>query len=234
MNCRTLVLPLMLVVGLALAFSCSKKVIPIPNPTAGVPVTDIDGNVYKTVVIGSQEWMAENLKVTRYRNGDTIPNVTDTTWLTLQTGAYCWYNNDTNDTAAYKSIYGALYNWYSIVDGRNIAPEGWHIPTDAEWTALTTFLGGDSIAGGKLKEIGTLHWYNPLAGTTNETGFTARPGGCLSNTDIFINLGDYGYWWTGTADSTSTAWFRGMYYNNSVFRNNVSKISGFSVRCIKN
>ena len=232
MSSRTLISPLILVLILILTYNCSKKVVPILKPTPGDPVTDIDGNVYNTVIIGTQKWMAENLKVTRYRNGDTIPNVTDTTWLTLKTGAYCWYNN-TNDTAAYKATYGALYNWYSVVDGRNLAPVGWHIPTDDEWTTLTTFLGGDSIAGGKLKETGTLHWYNPIAGTNNETGFTARPGGCLSNTDAFINLGDYGYWWSSSADSSSTAWFRGMYYNNSVFRNNVSKISGFSVRCIK-
>ena len=233
MKGRSFIFPLILVLILILTYNCSKKGISIPNPIPGSPVTDVDGNVYKTVIIGTQEWMAENLKVTRYRNGDTIPNVTDTTWLTLKSGAYCWYNNNTDDTAAYQTTYGALYNWYTVVDSRNLAPQGWHMPTDAEWTTLTTFLGGDSIAGGKLKETGTLHWYNPFPGVTNETGFTARPGGCLSNSDAFINLGDYGYWWSSTADSTSTAWFRGMYYTNSVFRNKLSKICGFSVRCLK-
>ena len=125
---RTFIFPLILI--LIITYNCSKKGIPIPNPTAGTPVTDIDGNVYKTVIIGTQEWMAENLKVTRYRNGDTIPNVTDTTWLSLQSGAYCWYNNDTNDTAAYKTTYGALYNWYAVSDSRNIAPIGWHVASD--------------------------------------------------------------------------------------------------------
>lgn len=233
MSSRTFIIPLFLGIIFLMITNCSKKSVSIPNPLPGTPVMDIDGNHYKTVIIGTQQWMAENLKVTRYRNGDTIPNVTDTTWLTLKSGAYCWYNNDTNDTAAYKSTYGALYNWYSVTDSRNLAPVGWHIPTDSEWSTLTAFLGGDSIAGGKLKETGTLHWYNPAAGATNETGFTARPGGCLSNSDLFLYLGDYGYWWSATTNSTSTAWFRGMYFSNSVFRNKVSKTSGFSVRCLK-
>jgi uncharacterized protein (TIGR02145 family) len=139
-------------------------------------VTDIDGNIYHTVTIGTQVWMVENLKTTKYRNGDPIPNVTGNAWAALTTGAYCWYNND---AATYKATYGALYNWYAVADSRNIAPTGWHVPTDAEWTTLTTFLGGESVAGGKLKETGTNHWTSPNTGATNETGFTALPGGGL-------------------------------------------------------
>ena len=142
---------------------------------SGGTVVDIDGNVYNTVTIGTQVWMVENLKTTKYRNGDAIPNVTgNASWVALSTGAYCWYNND---AATYKATYGALYNWYAVGDSRNIAPSGWHVATDSEWTTLSTFLGGESIAGDKLKEIGTSHWLSPNTGATNSNGFTAFPGG---------------------------------------------------------
>jgi uncharacterized protein (TIGR02145 family) len=116
-------------------------------------VTDIDGNVYQTVTLGGQVWMAENLKVTRYRNGDPIPCVNDASaWSGLSTGAYCHYNNDFNNAA----IYGRLYNWYAVSDSRNIAPGGWHVPTDTEWQTLVDLLGGSSVAGGKMKTTGTI------------------------------------------------------------------------------
>jgi len=151
----------------------TKEVTVYEAPETG-SVTDIDGNVYQTVKIGNQWWMMENLKVTSYRNGEAIPNVTDTTeWYNLTTGAYCYYDNDAYNT----TIYGRLYNWYSINDSRSIAPTGWHVPTDEEWTTVINYLGGESVAGGKLKENGTTHWTSPNNGATNESGFSALPGG---------------------------------------------------------
>jgi len=136
-------------------------------------MTDIDGNVYETVTIGTQVWMAENLKVTHYRNGNTILHIIDWfSWFTL-TGAYCEYDNDVNNVA----VYGRLYNWYAVNDSRYIAPVGWHVPSDAEWLTLVDYLGGDTVADGKMKEIGTTHWVSPNTGATNESGFSALPGG---------------------------------------------------------
>lgn len=149
---------------------------PDPNCCSDCPptVTDYDGNVYQTVLIGDQCWMMENLKVTHYRNGDPIPHVTDgVTWGNLTSGAYCNYNNDEGNVATY----GRLYNWYAVDDSRNIAPAGWHVPSDAEWQTLVDYLGGDAVAGGKMKEAGTTHWASPNTGATNESGFTALPGG---------------------------------------------------------
>ena len=199
-----------------------------------ITVTDIDGNVYHTVTIDTQTWMVENLKTTRYRNGDPIPNVTNVAWDGLTTGAYCWYNND---EATYKAGYGALYNWYAVADGRNIAPAGWHVATDAEWTTLTTFLGGESIAGGKLKERGIAHWHSPNYGSTNESGFTALPGGYRSGYGATFNqIGYSGYWWTSTEYyPAASAYSRSMGYDYSGADRNYyyNDIVGFSVRCIK-
>ena len=221
----------LLVIALAVfSLGCSKKGVPIPKPEPGSPVSDINGNVYKTVVIGTQVWMAENLKVTRYSNGDSIPNVKDSTWVSQTIGAYCWYNND---SVTNMKIYGALYNWYAITDPRGLAPDGWHVPTDNEWTILMNTLGGDSIAATKLKETGKTHWLSPNSQSTNETGFTALPGGSLYNIGPFTYLGNYGYWWSSSENSTSAAWFRGMYYSFGVFRNYSAKSNGYSVRCIK-
>ncbi len=137
-------------------------------------VTDIDNNHYEAVRIGSQLWMAENLKTTRYNDGTPIPLVTDSLeWDNLVTPAYCWYRND---PVTYGETYGALYNLHVVSTGI-LCPSGWHVPSDAEWTVLSDYLGGESVAGGKLKEAGTTHWYTPNAGATNETGFTALPGG---------------------------------------------------------
>ncbi len=210
---------------------CSRKANQLPNPVAGGPVTDIDGNVYKTVVIGNQVWMAENLRVTRYNNGDQIPGVSDSSWVSLTTGAYCYYNND---SARNRKSYGALYNWYALPDSRGLAPAGWHIPSDEDWTILTKFLGGDSIAAIKLKETGKTHWLSPNATSTNQTGFTALPGGSIYGSKGFTYLGNYGYWWSSTEQSSATGWFRGMYFSSSVFRNYSAKSNGYSVRCIKN
>jgi uncharacterized protein (TIGR02145 family) len=191
-------------------------------------VTDIDGNVYHTVTIGTQVWMVENLKITKYRNGDAIPNVTDSTaWYHLTTGAYCNYNNDINNA----TTYGRLYNWYTVNDSRKIAPTGWHVPTDAEWTTLTDYLGN---AGGKLKETGTAHWNSPNTGATNETGFTALPGGYRIYNGTFRSIGNYGNWWSSTENTTDYAWSRDMGCSHSyVYRTSFIKIPGYSVRCVR-
>ncbi|MBW6492799.1 MAG: fibrobacter succinogenes major paralogous domain-containing protein [Lentimicrobium sp.] len=198
---------------------------------AGETVTDIDGNVYKTVVIGTQTWMAENLKTTKYRNGDQIPNVTDgTAWGNLSTGAYGNYNNDLNNS----TTFGRLYNWYAINDSRNICPVGWHIPTNAEWQILEAFLGGVSAAGGKLKEAGITHWSSPNTGANNESGFTGLPGGIRGVFGSYSNKGDYGYFWTATENSSWYAWNRYLYtFGNEVTISSEDKRSGLSVRCIK-
>ena len=142
----------------------------IPNNYSGT-VTDFDGNVYKTVTIGTQTWMAENLMAERYNDGTWMPFVTNkTVWDTLTTSGYCWYGNDKLKWAA---IYGALYNWYTVNTG-NLCPTGWHVPTDTEWTTLTDYLGGESVASPKLKETNTIHWNGPV--DSNETGFSALPG----------------------------------------------------------
>jgi uncharacterized protein (TIGR02145 family) len=201
----------------------------ITNPT----VTDIDGNVYHTVTIGTQVWMVENLKTTKYRNGDLIANViVDATWAALSTGAYCWYNND---TATYKATYGALYNWYAVADSRNIAPAGWHVPTDGEWIILTTNLGGESSAGGALKEIGTPHWTFPNTGATNSSGFTALPGGGRTyNGGTFNGVGTYSGWWSRTAYGAAYAYSRSLYHNGAnVYRGYNYKQDGLSVRCVR-
>ena len=204
-------------------------------------MTDIDGNIYNTVTIGTQVWMAENLKTTKYNDGTAIPNITvDATWAAATTGAYCDYSN----TPANSTTYGRLYNWYAVDNnaatkvasngGKNVCPTGWHVPTDAEWTTLTTYLGGESVAGGKLKETGTTHWASPNTGATNETGFTALPGGNRYYDGTYDDIGNYGYWWSSTEYSTTDAWYRYMYYNNTnVVRNNFDKQNGFSVRCVR-
>ena len=160
--------------------------------------------------------MAENLKTTKYRNSDPIPNVTvNTSWAGLTTGAYCWYNND---ASTYK-VYGVLYNWNAVADSRNIAPVGWHVATDAEWTTLTTYLGGGVVAGGKLKEAGTAHWSTPNNDATNSSGFAALPGGYRDFFDgTFGNVGYNGYWWSSTANSASLTWYRNLQYDLANFR----------------
>ena len=196
-------------------------------------VTDVDGNVYKIVTIGTQTWMAENLKTTKYRNGDPINYVTDgKAWSSLTEGAYCYCNND---EATNKKDYGALYNWHAVNDIRNLAPEGWHIPTDAEWEILTTYLGGLDNAGGKLKEKGILHWVSPNTNATNENGFTALPGGSRAGSaSLFYDFGHIGSWWSSTDSGALGVWNRSMsFYYSGVFRGAYSKQNGFSVRCVK-
>jgi len=149
-------------------------------------VTGNDGNVYQVVRIGNQCWMAENLRTTRYANGDAIPQVTgNSTWSSLSTGAWCWYDNDNQ----YENPYGKLYNWHAVADSRNICPAGWHVPTDAEWDALANFLGGSNVAGGKMKATGTAHWNSPNTDATNSSGFTGLPGGYRYYYGYFYSVG---------------------------------------------
>ena len=185
-----------------------------------------------TVVIGTQQWMKENLDVMTYRNGDVIPQVTDpTAWVETyynETGAWCWYNNDPLNGA----IYGKLYNWYAVNDPRGLAPQGWHIPTDAEWTTLGTLLGGDAVAGGKMKTTGTTRWAGSTS-ATNESGFSALPGGSRY-LSVFHQVGSVGYWWSATEVSSFDAWFRGLsYWDGSLYRGSPNKKDGFSVRCLR-
>ena len=194
-------------------------------------VTDYDGNNYKTINIGTQIWMAENLKTTKYMNGNPIPNVTDANeWWngTSVLDAYCWYNND---AASFKNIYGGLYNWKAVIDSRRLMPVGWHLPTAGDWNTLVTFLGGSNSAGRALKESGTSHWTQNDASTTNSSGFTALPGGSMG--DWAAYMGTLGYWWSSTeVNSDNANHFR--LDNTSVSRLDPgSKRYGMSVRFVK-
>ena len=198
-------------------------------------VTDIDGNVYKTITIGTQTWMAENLKTTKYRNGDSIHHITDKTeWFNLfnsPTAAYCIYNN----TPGISENYGNLYNWYAVSDSRNIAPAGWHVPSDSEWTVLTNNLAGNLEAGGELKETGTTHWKSPNNYATNQSGFTALPSGWRGGDGIFYGISEGALWWSSTFHINECARARSLYYLTSFIYNDslASTTNGYSVRCIK-
>ena len=221
--------------------SCKKEdsvTEPTPTPVIATDtVSDTEGNIYKTVQIGNQWWMAENLKSAKYRNGDPIPHVSDNTaWAVLSTPAYCWYQND---KAGYGTVYGALYNWYTVDaasnGNRNICPAGWHIPSEAEWTTLTTCLGGLSVAGGKMKEAGTSHWSAPNTGATNTSGFTALPGGYRGyTTGEFGNIGSFAHWWSSTQEDAALAWGEGLFtLDNPADHSTSVKKNGFSIRCVK-
>ena len=211
--------------------------------TTGSPtVTDASNNTYPTVTIGTQVWMAENLRTTKYRDGSNIPVVTDNTqWANnYNTGAtspmMCWYNNDQATYTTNK--FGALYNWYAInpaTNGnKNVCPTGWHVPTDAEWTTLTTFLGGESVAGGKMKSTGTQYWISPNTGATNSSGWSGLPGGLRNDGGTFNDVGSLGGWWSSTEDDAGIVWYRGLVYAiGGVFRLNFNKTDGFSVRCVR-
>jgi uncharacterized protein (TIGR02145 family) len=197
-----------------------------------VAVSDIDGNIYHSVTIGTQTWMVENLRTTKYRNGDQIINVTDNTeWAGLTGGSYCWYRNDISN----KPVYGALYNWYAVGDIRNIAPAGWHVASDDEWKALSDFLGGSTVAGGKMKETGITHWDSPNSYATNESGFTAVAGGFRDQYAGFEFRGIESHWWSsslGKTDPTPIYWALSV-GNTRTYQLQSSKGTGFSVRCIK-
>ena len=187
--------------------------------------------IQEEILIGNQTWTLENLDIATYRNGDIIPQVQDpTNWANLSTGAWCYYNNDPN----LGSRYGKLYNWYAVNDPRGLAPNGYHIPTDAEWTTLTTHLGGESVAGGKMKEAGTSSWLSPNTNATNSSGFSGLPGGYRDNFGKFNYVGANGIWWSSSESNTSYAWFRYLYYvDGDVYRSYFNKHYGFSVRCLR-
>ncbi len=194
-------------------------------------VIDYDGNVYDTVVIDNQVWLKQNLKTTHDNTGTLIPNVTDSAaWANLTTWGRCYYNND---SAAYDSVYGPLYNWY--VANANVCPLGWHVASNAEWQAAETFLGGATVAGGKMKEADTIHWADPNTAATNSSGFTGLPAGGRTNTGIFKFIRENGLWWTSTSYNSSNAWGLYMWYlSPGVEHDPISKKYGVSIRCIKN
>ncbi len=199
-------------------------------------MTDQDGNVYKTIAIGTQTWMAENLRTTKYRNGDSIPNVkSNDQWSKLTSGAYCNYNN-TEDLDSI-ATFGRLYNAYIFSDSRNIAPSGWHVPNDDDWSTLINYLGGKDIAGEKLKESSGLHWKYTAEGN-NSSGFTALPGGFRVHNGIFMNIAYNGVWWS-TSEWTNILdekrnYMKTLYYtSNDIGESGDSKKSGFSIRCVK-
>ena len=178
------------------------------------------------VTIGTQVWTAKNLDVTKYRNGDAIPQVQDkNAWAKLKTGAWCYYENKT----AKGTTYGKLYNWFAVNDTRGLAPKGYHIPTDAEWTILTDNLGEE--AGTKMKS--TSGWDNNGNGT-NTSGFAGLPGGFRNNNGYFYTIGANGYWWSSSEDDTYDAWYRDLANSNGdVSRDTNGKQVGFSVRCLR-
>jgi len=206
----------------------------ITNPCTGAySATDIDGNYYNTIFIGNQCWLQQNLATTRYRTGTPITNATDSiAWVSNTDGDYVWYNNDTTN----KTNYGALYNWYAVKNTARLCPSGWKVPTDAEWTTLTDYLGGADQAGMKLKEFdyGQTHWYGIPDPIYDITEFRARPGGARNSNSSFLNMGDDGYWWTFSESNTSFANYKYISYGDwTVYTGQSSKASGYSVRCLR-
>jgi uncharacterized protein (TIGR02145 family) len=225
MGKRVLTYALILGTMLVLARSCQKD-----NSSSG-PVTDIEGNVYKTVTIGNQVWMEENLKTTRFNDGTDIPLITNNTnWAALTTPGYSCYNND---AATNKDVYGSLYNGYTIITGK-LCPAGWHIPSREDWQQLMEFLGDTTKGGGKLKESGITHWSGPNKGADNSAGFTALPSGIRYFDGSFASMSYFTAIWTASEAGTDNLWYVGLYYGDpSVNINQRSKKHGFSVRCIK-
>lgn len=196
----------------------------------------------ESVIIGTQEWMTKNLGVTTYRNGDLIPEIEDpAVWKTLTYGAWCYYDHNSNNG----TIYGKLYNWYAVTDPRGVAPAGWHVASDDEWTTLTNNLGGVTVpfpaggyeiktVGGKLKEVGTTHWTTPNTDATDSSGFRALPGGKIEPGGAFKSIHDVGSWWTSSEVNSTNALYREAHFENgSVYRWDWTKTAGFSVRCVR-
>ena len=209
-------------------------------------VTDIDGNSYKTIAIGTQEWMAENLKTTRFNDGALIPLVTDNVaWDNLKTPGYCWFEND---EAVFRNIYGGYYNWYSVFTER-LCPTGWHVPSEEDWKVLKMTLGmteeqatstygpSGTTEGDKLKETGTINWMEGSTAATNESGFTALPGGTRIDIDAkFFGEGSGAGWWSSDPFMDyGMAWSHHLTYNSSlIYRSDMLfKVNGLNIRCIK-
>ncbi|MDF1546838.1 MAG: fibrobacter succinogenes major paralogous domain-containing protein [Bacteroidales bacterium] len=234
MKTKNYLISAFLILGACIIFTSScKKDDPVETETG--TVTDADGNVYKTVKIGTQTWMAENLKTTKYRNGDAIPEVTGITeWGDLTTGAYCNYDNN----AANAATYGRLYNWYAVNESRNLAPTGWHVATYEDWETLTNYLGGFDVAGGKLKETGTAHWESPNEGATDEVGFKALPGGgrFFPASHNFNAIGLGSEWWSINNTGAIKDWAWDIMSSGASIRADyfaTADTDGLSVRCVK-
>jgi uncharacterized protein (TIGR02145 family) len=201
-----------------------------PPPAPCVDPVTFDGYSYATVQIGDQCWFQENLRSDHYLNGDAIPgNLDDATWGSTTAGAQTYYN----DEAVNLSAYGRLYNWYAVDDARGLCPSGWHVPSDAEYTTLIDFLGGESVAGGQMKEAGTAHWNSPNTGATNSSGFTGLPSGLRDYIGGFDNLLNYGYFWSSSPPG-GDAWYRVLYGSIAFVSRNYSWYPrfGFAVRCV--
>jgi uncharacterized protein (TIGR02145 family) len=224
-----------IIIIIILIFGCKKSLTPDTLPIQVKPLFDIDGNGYDTVKIDTQLWMKQNLTSAHYRNGDPIPEITSNAiWSTLTTGAWCWYNND---SVTYAAIYGKLYNWYAVNDSRGLAPYGYHIPSVTEWVLLSSSLGGDIVAGGKMKETGTTHWSTPNTEANNSSGFTGLPGGFRTSIGTFYSVGTYGGWWSSSESTNSigSSWYFTLGYNfGYISKADFSQSEGFSVRCIRN
>lgn len=232
---RTNSYKLLVVAGLllVLATSCSEKGL-LQEKSASLnfgTMKDQDSNTYKTIKIGSQVWMAENLRTTKYTDGTPIPNIVDDKdFHNMTTGALCNYNNDpiTGDT------YGCLYNWYAVSSSHKIAPDGWHVPTEKDWAVLSNFLGGDNIAGGKMKEIGSNHWDTTNIGASDMYGFSALPAGARAENGEFSFLGTAGYWWSSSEGNNKSALLRGTANSaGSLLLLYYFKDYGFSIRLVK-
>jgi uncharacterized protein (TIGR02145 family) len=224
MNVRISSYTIILVALVTLGMSCNKK----DNPPD--PVTDIEGNIYKTVRIGDQVWMSENLKTSTFSDGTEIPDVTDAiAWNELTTQGLCWYNNE---EVSNRDTYGALYNYYSVISGK-LCPEGWHIPSRDDWQQLRNVLGDTLTGGGKLKEVGTLHWKTPNTGADNSTGFSALPSGIRYFDGTFNSVSYFTSFWSSTEYNDNKGWYLSLYFSDAIAgMNKSSKKNGFSVRCI--
>lgn len=230
---------LTLLLGITLVYSCTTSSDGNGNSTT----SDSSTNVYTTIMIGTQYWSSKNLDVSTYSDGTIIPQVTDqTAWSNLTTGAWCYYNNDSSNGA----IYGKLYNWYAVAgiwnessktdvtQRKKLAPTGYYIPSNNEWSILTNYLGGNAIAGGKMKEIGTTHWNGSNTDATNSSGFTGLPGGCrLPSNGVFISVRDAGFFWS-SSEELYNGWHQFLtYYNGTTNRFLEHKKNGYSVRYLK-
>lgn len=233
LNRIRIVLFLITGVFLILVSGCQKNTdtptVKSPPEENGSTVTDKDGNLYKTVTIGTQVWMACDLKTTKFSNGDAIP----TTTLDISAESapkYQWvYDNDEANAA----IYGRLYTWYVASDNRNVCPTGWHVPTDLDWESLKFFLGGESQAGIKMKETGITHWKLPNTGATNGSSFTALPAGYRTSNGVFVSLTISSYQWS-SSDNAPLGWGQSMHFDDDLLlRGGYNKPAGVSIRCLQ-
>jgi uncharacterized protein (TIGR02145 family) len=202
-----------------------------PKTIINETVTDIDGNVYHTITIGTQVWLMENLRTTKYNDGTVIPFIVDAAdvWYELNAPGYCWYDNDESS----KNITGALYNWYAVNTGK-LAPKGWRVPSDEDWQILIDYLGGENIAGGKMKETGSAHWFEPNTGATNSSGFTALHSGYRGKEGFIpLSIGAALFWSSSEFDDKDILIHYLSYNNEAVGRKNGGKYHGLSVRCVK-